>query len=438
MKKVLLFSIAIFICLSSYGQTLTTAKSNWTTIKNETAKGANTATRVGNAGISIVEAVRDTLINFNNVDVLKTKTGTKTFFQYTSGGFNYLEPNGSVVFSLYPTTSILSSGNSTFQLTPDSVNIYDPIGNSVIKIDNNGTTINDTLTAPIIKLTDVYTSGSKSLFQLYKNEIRLNTPGGKELLIYSDSTISLKNPYQEKDFIYANKDQTQFNSYNGDEFISSTVSENKLKGFQSNDFLNSNVTGNHIRGENGDNIIFDMLRDSILINNSDGDRAISIHIDSIYFKKPTNLPIAFGSANYLVQTSGTALTNSLTGGSWNVLKGLNDTGEMYGIQMSITGDSIKVLTDGDYEITADITGYFSGAPSWVELGCFVNGSFISELASTKYSAGELNPTTINRHIQNIVEVPANAWIDLRIKETGGNYIFYSYAMSFKVKLIRKL
>lgn len=63
MKKFILFIFALS-ALSVHGQTLTTAKAKWEVIKNETTKGANTATRIGLAGEDIVAGVRDTLKKF--------------------------------------------------------------------------------------------------------------------------------------------------------------------------------------------------------------------------------------------------------------------------------------------------------------------------------------------------------------------------------------
>ena len=68
MKKIILFICAL-CALSVQSQTLTTAKQKWGVIKNETVKGANTASRVGLAGEDIVAGMRDTLGNF----VSKTK-----------------------------------------------------------------------------------------------------------------------------------------------------------------------------------------------------------------------------------------------------------------------------------------------------------------------------------------------------------------------------
>lgn len=63
MKKIILFLFAL-CAVSIHAQTLTTAKAKWTVIKTETAKGANTAARVGLAGEDIVNGVRDTLSGF--------------------------------------------------------------------------------------------------------------------------------------------------------------------------------------------------------------------------------------------------------------------------------------------------------------------------------------------------------------------------------------
>ena len=64
MKKIILSIIAISFAFGVYAQNLAQADSVWTVIKNETVRGANTATRIGGAGNAIIAGIRDTLANF--------------------------------------------------------------------------------------------------------------------------------------------------------------------------------------------------------------------------------------------------------------------------------------------------------------------------------------------------------------------------------------
>lgn len=85
MKKIILFLFAL-CALSLQAQTLTTAKTKWTVIKNETAKGANTATRIGLAGEDIVTGVRDTLAT-----IAANNASLQVFPLNTDADVNYIE-----------------------------------------------------------------------------------------------------------------------------------------------------------------------------------------------------------------------------------------------------------------------------------------------------------------------------------------------------------
>ena len=79
MKKILVLLLACFVLYLANSQTLTTAKAKWTVIKNETAKGANTASRIGLAGEDIVAGVRDTLSDFVDKESIQVISGEKAF-----------------------------------------------------------------------------------------------------------------------------------------------------------------------------------------------------------------------------------------------------------------------------------------------------------------------------------------------------------------------
>ena len=128
MKKIILLLFSLVALVGVQAQSLTTAKSNWTVIKNETVKGANTATRIGNAGISIVDAVRDTLGDLNYLPTGSLNSSTVLNYLdskiYSNSLATPVKVNGQNAYSLITSGGTGFGTGTAFQIAGTSNGLY--------------------------------------------------------------------------------------------------------------------------------------------------------------------------------------------------------------------------------------------------------------------------------------------------------------------------
>lgn len=135
MKKIILLLFSLVALVGVQAQSLSTAKSNWTVIKNETAKGANTATRVGSAGISIVDATRDTLGNFYD------KATTRSVISDSCDAVRLGVSSSLSNYYTKPQTSAVIHDSTVTTKTYVSNNFVSKVGASTVTSNTSGATL---------------------------------------------------------------------------------------------------------------------------------------------------------------------------------------------------------------------------------------------------------------------------------------------------------
>lgn len=385
MKKIILSIIAISVAFGVYAQNLAQAESAWNVIKNETVRGANTATRIGGAGNAIIAGIRDTLANFS------TSTDLSNYVTLTDNQ----NISGNKYFDNIGVASIRNARTNKVFLYCDDSNVS-------IKNLNEAT-----------------------IFSLLSNDTRMIGFNSKYLLRNTANEVYM-DAYYNGNYCFKNNIYG-FQLYGWNTvFIDLTNGTNKLYTPTGNILISSTDS-------------LDFYREVALCSTKEtkfrkgSTNYFTMKSDSLLVYKPilSNSIIQSKGIYGSLEVDSVTTAQSLTDGVWNKLTAFN----VVGLKENCTAvaDSIIITKTGKYEVQFNFCSQSGTGNLTLETCVFING--IKNGAHTVRDLVAVN-TDSNVSCSRFVSLTAGDVLDIRVKHNNGTPINLTTKYgSFSVKYI---
>lgn len=385
MKKIILSIIAISFSFGVYAQNLAQADSVWNVIKNETVRGANTATRVGGAGNAIIAGIRDTLANFF------TSTDLSNYVTLTDSQ----NISGNKYFNNIGVSSMRNASTNKLFFYCDGSNV------SIKNMDE----------ATIFSLL----SNDTKMIGFNRKYLLRNTPNEVYMEAYYNGNYCFKNN------IYG------FQLYGWNTvFIDLTKGTNKLQTPTGNTLISSTDS-------------LDFYREVALCSVSEtkfkkgSTNYFTMKSDSLLVYKPilSNSTIQSQGIYASLEVDSVTTSQSMTNGVWNKLTAFNKVGLTE--NCTAVADSIIITKTGKYEVQFNFCSQSGTENLTIETCVFING--IKNGVRTVRDLVAVD-TESNVSCSRFVSLTAGDVLDVRVKHDNGTPIDLTTKYgSFSVKYI---